>query len=72
MEIRLPKIPPRMLSKELRYLENNCLVKRKVYDSIPVKVTYELVDYGYTLVPLIIELTNWGREHRKKIRRERN
>ncbi len=56
-----------MLSKELKDLEINGLVERKVYDSIPVKVTYKLADYGYTLVPLIIELTNWGLEHRKMI-----
>ncbi len=71
LEKGLPKITPRMLSKELRDLEQNELVERKVYDSIPVKVTYKLADYGYTLVPLIIELTNWGLEHRKKIMNEK-
>lgn len=63
----LPKITPRMLSKELKDLEQNELVIRKVYDTIPVKVTYKLSDYGYTLVPLIIELTNWGMAHREHI-----
>ena len=67
LEKGLPKITPRMLSKELKDLEINGLVERKVYDSIPVKVSYKLADYGYTLVPLITELTNWGLEHRKII-----
>lgn len=67
LEKGLPKISPRMLSKELKDLEINELVERKVYDSLPVKVTYKLADYGYTLVPLIIELTNWGKAHREKI-----
>lgn len=67
LEKGLPKISPRMLSKELKDLEINGLVERKVYDTIPVKVSYKLADYGYTLVPLIIELTNWGMEHRKMI-----
>lgn len=67
LEKGLPKISPKMLSKELKDLEINGLVERKVYDSIPVKVSYKLADYGYTLVPLIIELTNWGMEHRKII-----
>lgn len=67
LEKGLPKITPRMLSKELKDLEINGLVERKVYDSIPVKVSYKLTDYGYTLVPLITELTNWGMEHRKMI-----
>ena len=70
LEKGLPKISPRMLSKELKDLEINELVERKVYDSLPVKVTYKLTDYGYTLVPLIIELTNWGKDHRKKIIQE--
>lgn len=63
----LPKITPRMLSKELKDLEQNELVIRKVYDTTPIKVTYKLTDYGYTLVPLIIELTNWGMAHRERI-----
>ena len=70
LEKGLPKISPRMLSKELKDLEINELVERKVYDSMPVKVTYKLADYGYTLVPLIIELTNWGKAHIKKIMQE--
>ena len=69
LEKGLPKISPRMLSKELKDLEINELVERKVYTSLPVKVTYKLADYGYTLVPLIIELTNWGKAHREKIKR---
>ncbi len=71
LEKGLPKITPRMLSKELRDLEQNELIIRKVYDTIPVKVTYKLADYGYTLVPLIIELTNWGMEHRKYIMKKK-
>jgi len=68
LEKGLPKITPRMLSKELRALEINGLILRTVYDSLPLKVTYKLADYGYTLVPLIIELTNWGKQHREKIK----
>jgi DNA-binding HxlR family transcriptional regulator len=68
LERGLPKITPKMLSKELRELEINGLILRTVYDSRPIKVTYKLADYGYTLVPLIIELTNWGKQHREKIK----
>ena len=70
LEKGLPKISPRMLSKELKDLEINELVERKVYASLPVKVTYKLADYGYTLVPLINELTNWGKAHREIIIQE--
>jgi len=65
LEKGLPKITPRMPSKELKDLELNELVVKKVYDTLPVKVTYRLTDYGYTLVPLIIKLTNWGKQHRE-------
>ena len=56
-----------MLSKELKDLEEHKIIIRKVHDSTPVKVTYKLTDYGYTLVPLILELTRWGKQHRAHI-----
>ena len=67
LEKGLSKISPRMLSKELKDLEEHKIIIRKVHDSTPVKVTYKLTDYGYTLVPLILELTRWGKQHRAHI-----
>jgi DNA-binding HxlR family transcriptional regulator len=63
----IPKITDRMLSKELRDLEMNRLVKRTVYDSMPVIVEYSLTDYGSSLDKVIDELRNWGIQHRKLI-----
>ena len=60
-------ITPKMLSKELKILEKNHLIERKVYDSTPVKVTYTLTKHGKTLEPLIIEMLAWGANHRDKI-----
>ncbi|SDF71211.1 winged helix-turn-helix transcriptional regulator [Chitinophaga filiformis] len=57
----------KMLSKELRELEMNELVKRTVYDTKPVTVEYELTPYGKTLETIIDEMANWGRAHRKRI-----
>ena len=71
LEKGLPKITPRMLSKELKNLVENELVTRNVCDTISVKVTYKLTYYGETLVPLIIELINWGIGHRKKLMKEK-
>ena len=68
MSREIPKITDRMLSKELRELEMNQLVKRTVYDSVPVKIEYSLTDYGKTLNPAIEELYKWGVEHRKRIK----
>jgi len=63
----IPGITPKMLSKELKELEINELADRKVYDTVPVSVEYELTNYGKTLKPLIGELHNWGAKHRKRI-----
>ena len=57
----------KMLSKELRDLEINDLVKRSVYDTKPVTVEYELTSYGKTLEDIIREMVRWGHEHRKRI-----
>ncbi|MEO6328245.1 MAG: helix-turn-helix domain-containing protein [Ginsengibacter sp.] len=60
-------ITDKMLSKELRELEMNELVKRTVYDAVPVVVEYSMTSYGKTLEKLIGELQAWGVLHRKRI-----
>lgn len=63
----IPKITDRMLSKELRVLEMNHLVSRKVYDTFPVTVEYAMTDYGKTLKDVIGALAEWGLKHRERI-----
>lgn len=60
-------ISNRMLSKELKELEINQLVKRTVLDTQPITVQYELTEHGNTLQTIISNLTDWGMAHRKKI-----
>ena len=60
-------ITPKMLSKELRHLEQNLLVSRTVQPTIPVTVEYELTDYGHTLQPVIAAMRDWGITHRERI-----
>jgi len=62
-------IGSKMLSKELRELELNDLVKRTVYDTKPVTVEYEITPYGETLKSLIGEMAKWGASHRKRVMR---
>ncbi len=62
-------ITAKMLSKELKDLEMNELVKRTVFSSTPVTVEYELTEYGQTLKKVIAELRKWGSEHRKRMMR---
>ena len=64
IERNIPNITPRMLSKELRELELNGVVKRMVIDDIPVVIRYELTDSGKELKPLIVEMMKWGQRHR--------
>lgn len=60
-------ISNRMLSKELKELELNQLVKRTVLDTQPITVQYELTEHGNTLQTIISNLTEWGVGHRKKV-----
>lgn len=60
-------ISNKMLSKELKELEMNQLVKRTVLDTQPISVQYELTEYGQQLQTVIKNLSQWGTEHRKKI-----
>lgn len=60
-------ITARVLSKELRELELNLFVERKVFNTIPVTINYELTGYSESLDPIIEALKNWGIQHRKQI-----
>ncbi|WP_198513433.1 winged helix-turn-helix transcriptional regulator [Confluentibacter lentus] len=60
-------ISNKMLSKELKELEINKIVKRTVLDTQPITVQYELTQHGLTLRTIINNLTDWGLEHRKVV-----
>ena len=70
LERDIPKITPRMLSKELKDLELNGMVRRTVYDSIPVTVEYELTKSGMSLSEVLESMMVWGVEHRKNMIRK--
>ena len=60
-------ISNKMLSKELKELEINQLVKRTVLNTQPISVQYELTEHGLTLRTIINNLTEWGIAHHEKI-----
>jgi DNA-binding HxlR family transcriptional regulator len=60
-------ITAKMLSKELKDLEMNKIVKRTVFDTKPVTVEYRLTDHGHSLKKIINEMAVWGTKHREKI-----
>lgn len=63
----IPGISNKMLSKELKELEVNKLIRRTVLETQPITVQYELTEHGKTLQTIIRNLTEWGIQHRKKI-----
>jgi DNA-binding HxlR family transcriptional regulator len=63
----LGDITPKILSKELKDLELNEFVKRNVFNTTPVTITYELMPYSLSLDPVLQELRNWGMQHRERI-----
>jgi len=58
-----PRVTQRMLTKQLRQLEEDGLIVRKVYTQIPPKVEYSLTDLGKSLMPILDQLCEWGSEH---------
>jgi len=63
----LGEITPKILSKELKDLELNEFVIRKVFSTTPVTVTYELTPYSSSLDKVINELREWGLKHRERL-----
>lgn len=65
----LKNISPRVLSHELKELELNGFIKRKVFSTVtPVVVEYEATEYSSTLRKVLEALVEWGRIHREKIK----
>jgi DNA-binding HxlR family transcriptional regulator len=62
LERMIPNINTRMLVKELKNMEQNDIVTRTVYATVPPTVEYTLTTKGEKLQPIIIELLKWGVE----------
>lgn len=59
----LGKITHRMLSNKLKELEDNGLIMRKEYPQIPPKVEYSLTAKGKTLLPILKQICDWGKDN---------
>lgn len=58
---KMPTVTERTLSLQLKTLEEDGIIKRKVYTSKPpLKVEYSLTEFGKTLRPLILSIAEWG------------
>jgi DNA-binding HxlR family transcriptional regulator len=60
----LPKVTHKMLTQQLRQLEQAEIITRKVFPEIPPKVEYRLTLLGKSVIPVIDLLREWGEEYR--------
>ena len=60
---KIPGVSERMLTQQLRQLEGDGIVQRKVYPEVPPKVEYSLTGYGASLQPIIEAMCAWGLKH---------
>ncbi|MBI5817111.1 MAG: helix-turn-helix transcriptional regulator [Candidatus Yonathbacteria bacterium] len=56
----LPNITQRMLTNQLRELERDGLIQRKIYAEVPPKVEYSITTFGKSLEPVLVALTKWA------------
>ena len=59
----IPQATPRMLSKQLKELEEDGLIQRVLYPVVPPKTEYSLTELGITLAPIMDSLCQWGTEY---------
>lgn len=60
---RFPEVTQKMLTQQLRDLENDGLILRQVYPQVPPKVEYSLTEFGKSLMPVIQAMNQWGYDY---------
>jgi DNA-binding HxlR family transcriptional regulator len=64
----IPEVRQKMLTNQLRELENDGIINRKVYPVVPPKVEYSLTEYGKSLKKILMAMKDWGALHQEKIK----
>jgi DNA-binding HxlR family transcriptional regulator len=65
LQKKMPFITTKMLSQQLKELEKDSLVVRKIYAEMPPRVEYSLTKKGKSLLPVLENLYKWGEKHIK-------
>ncbi len=65
----LPGVTQKMLSSQLKELERDKVVHRKMYAEVPLKVEYSLTEFGKSLAPVLEKMDAWGNEYTRKVKR---
>lgn len=63
----MPGITQRMLVSQLRELEEDQIVHRKVYPVVPPKVEYSLTEHGRSLMPILKSMDEWGKNYMETV-----
>ncbi len=63
----IPHITQKMLTNQLRELEDDLLVERKVYAEVPPRVEYSLTEYGISLMPVLRLMYDWGKNYGEEV-----
>lgn len=59
-------VTQKMLTQQLRDLEKDKLVNRKVYAQVPPKVEYSITKFGQTLLPIFVLMDDWAKKYKSK------
>lgn len=67
----MPHVTQRMLTLQLRELEEDGVIERTVYPQVPPRVEYALTEFGRSLEPLLLLMRDWGGQYQSKIAEQR-
>jgi|GEM_PF-363746 len=60
---KIPEITQKMLTQQLRELEEHGIITRTVYNQVPPKVVYEMSEFGMSLKSILDQLSEWGEQY---------
>lgn len=63
LKMAIANATPKMLTQQLRELEEQALISRKVYPVVPPKVEYSLTALGKSLMPVLVAMRDWGADY---------
>ena len=65
----LPHVTQRMLTRQLRELERDGVIRRRVYAEVPPRVEYSLSEFGLSLKPILLMMVDWGAQYQDTVRK---
>lgn len=66
----IPKITSKVLAQQLKEMELNGFVEKKIFKDSAIRTVYELTEYSWSVKPVILALRDFGISHREKLRQE--